>query len=412
MKQFFRQSLALLLILLTLISLFSCTTRDQTPSETQTTAVTGTETAEVSSEEITTEAEEPPAPTPPEPTLEITSPTGSVGIHSRLQNLYLRDKYENATLYAEGTGEVSRPEPVHFEWKRKNTDGWTVVSYDILLGESEDLSDAKLYQTKKSAIDVYNLKIGIAYYWQITLRYQDADGVDGELVGDVNEFRVVGTTPRNLYVDGITNARDLGGWETADGGTVRQGLIYRCGRLNDNNSPTAYITAAGIKTMVEDLGIKTEIDLRLVGENGGITKSPLGNGVSYRHIPMSFDGNLVTLNTTQIKKVFHILADESNYPLIFHCSIGTDRTGMIAYLVNGLLGVPKESLYRDYLFSNFGNIGGARVPSKINDYVTLLDSVEGDTLSEKIYRYLNVTVGVPAEELDAILELLKEPAQS
>ena len=34
--------------------------------------------------------------------------------------------------------------------------------------------------------------------------------------------------------DGITNMRDLGGYTVADG-TIRQGLIYRCARLNNTS---------------------------------------------------------------------------------------------------------------------------------------------------------------------------------
>ena len=42
--------------------------------------------------------------------------------------------------------------------------------------------------------------------------------------------------------------------------------------------------------------------------------------------------------------------------LLLHCSIGTDRTGVICFLINALLGVSEEDLYKDYLFSMFGMI--------------------------------------------------------
>lgn len=77
-------------------------------------------------------------------------------------------------------------------------------------------------------------------------------------------------------------------------------------------------------------------------------------------------------------------------PLIFHCNIGTDRTGMIAYLINALLGVPEESLYRDYLYSNFGNIGGTRKLKNVKSsgYYNAIQAAEGNTLSEKTYNCL------------------------
>ena len=171
--------------------------------------------------------------------------------------------------------------------------------------------------------------------------------------------------PRNMYVDGVTNVRDLGGW-AVDGGRVKQGLIYRCGRLNENDceTPVAKITEKGVYTMLNEMNIRSEIDLRKVSDNevGGLTtESILGAEVNYYQCPMGYNGNMLINNEEMIKHIFSdILSKEENYPLIFHCSIGTDRTGLIAFLIGGLLGVDVNDLYRDYLFSNFGDIGGSR----------------------------------------------------
>lgn len=93
--------------------------------------------------------------------------------------------------------------------------------------------------------------------------------------------------------------------------------------------------------------------------------------------------------------------------MIFHCNIGTDRTGMIAYLINALLGVSDDNLHRDYLFSNFGNIGGKRNAGGLEEsvYYKSVAEAEGDTLSEKAFNCL-VDFGVPAEQLDAIRDIL------
>ena len=55
-------------------------------------------------------------------------------------------------------------------------------------------------------------------------------------------------------------------------------------------------------------------------------------------------------NKAAIKNVFETLADESNYPAIIHCQAGAGRTWTVVYLLNGLLGVSKEYILRDYLF--------------------------------------------------------------
>ena len=51
-------------------------------------------------------------------------------------------------------------------------------------------------------------------------------------------------------------------------------------------------------------------------------------------------------------ELFHILTDESNYPIIFHCSHGVHRTGTAAALILNSLGVPWATIKEDYMLSN------------------------------------------------------------
>ena len=326
-----------------------------------------------------------------------TAPTPAstgLSIHTQKQAAYLADAYDRATLYAKGTEELSRPAPILLTWEATAGDG-----YEVKLGTKEDLSDAAVHRVSEPRIEVYNLCIGTHYYWQ-------AATLDGQTVCGQGSFEVEGVAPRNLYVEGVTNVRDIGGWQTARG-TVRQGMIFRSAKFNADESTERVIGDAGIETMVSVLGIKTEIDLRKVSdnENGGITQSPLGEGVRYLSLPMKSGGNCLTLNRENLAALFEILADEANYPLVFHCSIGTDRTGMVAFLLEALLGVAEEDLYRDYLFSNFGEIGRMRTKSAIDDYLTALSSCPGDTLSQKAYAYLT-NAGVAAADIDAFLAIM------
>ena len=188
-------------------------------------------------------------------------------------------------------------------------------------------------------------------------------------------------------------------------------MIYRSGRLNTSESETLAIeiTESGIAMMRDTLGIKTEIDLRRVDNNeiGALTSSPLGESVSYVSAPMDWSvDNMILDNIDEIKHVFSVLADEDNYPIVYHCNIGTDRTGMFAFLVHALLGVSEEDLYRDYLFSNFGLIGGTRGYLNLRrTHLRTVEKYEGETLSEKTRNCL-VTLGVPAEHLDAVVRIM------
>lgn len=322
----------------------------------------------------------------------------TVGFHTAKQAKYLAGDYSKVKSYAKGTKELSKPEAVCFTWASSSG----ATEYTLNISENSDMTDCITYTSETESLDVYNLKIATTYYWTVS--------ANGE-TSAAAEFKTSDTGPRNINVDGVTNVRDLGGWETPDGRT-KQGLIYRCGRLNKSSVTTAEIeiTEDGIKTMRDDLGIKTEIDLRKVDNNeiGGITQSPLGADINYVSCPMEWKGDMLDENIEEIKKVFAVLADESNYPVIFHCNIGTDRTGMIAFLVNALLGVSEEDLFTDYLFSNFGKIGSSRTIDKNmmpSGYYDKVKNSQGNTLSEKTYNCL-VGIGVPAGQLDAVIDIL------
>lgn len=123
---------------------------------------------------------------------------------------------------------------------------------------------------------------------------------------------------------------------------------------------------------------------------------------------MGYNGDILINNKLMVKQIFEIMGDESNYPIIYHCNIGTDRTGLITYLVNGLLGVDQDDLFMDYEFSNLGNISGTRKRSGIKStYVATINSAKGDTLSEKIANYL-LSIGVNQIQFDTIVDMFTE----
>ena len=319
---------------------------------------------------------------------------GSVSLHTQPQRNYiaLSDK-DGVSAIARGVEEMSMPLPVSFEWA---TSGNAAVDYTLKISESPTMEDALTYVATDARCDVYNLKVGTRYFWTVT-----ANAGDRRTESGVASFTTTSLLPRTLYVDGVTNCRDLGGYKTADGKTLNQGYIYRTGRLNSSNKSECIpeITEKGVRQALYELGFKTEIDLRKRAEASGITSSVLGDSVDYVACPMDYGTDILVTGAEEIKRVFSVLGRVESYPVFFHCHIGTDRTGLIAYLINGALGVEKEDLYTDYLFSNFGNIGGSRSKSTIDKkYVETLDRYDGETLKEKIESYL-FSIGVTEEDL-------------
>lgn len=321
-------------------------------------------------------------------------------IHTDLQKEYLAGNYVLITRFASGKEELSKPNPVTITWDVENASD--ISKFSFVLSEFEDFSNARKIDVNTNQISLYNLKIFTKYYWYV--KYLDNESVTKT---EIKTFYIDNMTPRNLNIDGITNARDVGGYKINDNKYSNQGLIYRSGRFNENETTTNLITEDGIKEMVEVLKIKSELDLRRVSdnENGGITVSPLGEAVNYYSIPMQTKGDYLKLNVDVLKDVFAVLGDESNYPVVIHCSIGTDRTGLICFLINALLGVSEEDLYKDYLFSNFGNIGGSRSFTTIQKYIDTMNNSEGSTLAKKTYNYL-VGIGVSEEDLNNLISIM------
>ena len=339
-------------------------------------------------------------------TLNLTPADEIVKTHTDLQEQYLSGNYLNIGNFAKGIKELSFPQAVTLQW-----DSVVRATYKLELSISQNFENSIIYTTTSPFYDVYNLYVGTQYFWRVSAL------VDGKVVAvsEVGTFTTADAAPRNLYVNGITNARDLGGWTTSDGDKIKQGLLYRTGRLNTSWQPDVLsdITPFGIDTMRNVLGIKSEIDLRkdYANEVSLMRESLLGKDINYYACPMEFDRNVLGTdsvhgNTEMLKKVFSVLADESNYPVFFHCDIGTDRTGMIAYLVLGYLGVNEEDIYRDYLFSNFARIGSSRDLGWANDcYIKMIKGSAGDTLSDKIENVL-LGIGISADTLAAVREIL------
>ena len=342
---------------------------------------------------------------------------GEVDIHTEDQNNFWKDDDMEKSLLQYGMGDENKekPLPVKLSWKVTKA-----KKYTIKVSENEDMSDPWSFESKKNNYDLYNCKTGTKYYFTVTAHYKSND-----FTSEVNSFTIKSGGTRNMFVDGVANVRDIGGFTTLNGQKVKQGMIIRSAKLNESDvsSPVNTITETGIKTMKEQLKIKTDIDLRKVekddkgvNEIGGLTSSPLGSDVKYVNCPMYYEGSAVightstakdTFNKESIKNMFDVLAKEENYPVLFHCTQGKDRTGALAYLIETLLGVKTTDIYHDYLFTNLSKVGGYCQYKAFSGYDYYLNKRSGDTLQEKAYDYL-LNIGVSQDNIDSFINLMME----
>ena len=167
---------------------------------------------------------------------------------------------------------------------------------------------------------------------------------------------------RWVHLEGAANTRDAGDYPTCDGRRVRRGAVYRSGKLNR-------LTDEGVREF-RLLHIKTVIDFC-----NRLTPWPLFDGdvwgvqfaSSVRGCPISFAGDDtandhyirgVEENAAEYRAAFRLLADPDNYPILYHCAAGTDRTGVMSALLLTLLNVDRETIIADFRLSEKVNRPG------------------------------------------------------
>ena len=296
-----------------------------------------------------------------------------------------------------------------------------VAPFTVRIADNEAMTGAEVRTTATKTFAFGGTAIpGTTYYYEAT---------DGS--GELAERGTIKTTEfpiRVINASGGRNIRDEGGWTTESGNKVKYGLLYRGAQLNGYKNG-AKLTEEGIKIFRDTLGIKTELDLRGTSDSAGQTECYFGSDRNYKMISISQYDRALTGSKTQIKEIFGLLADESNYPVYFHCNAGADRTGTIAFLLNGLLGVSERDLTKDFELTSFGG-QGKRLRSKdtgsgyddsgiyqddSSNYVAwgkLVDHIKNNyvkgevtTLSVGIEKYL-LGIGVSQNDLNKIKVLM------
>ena len=273
----------------------------------------------------------------------------------------------------------------------KDADSYTVaVALDkefkeVVFTDTVNINSVNLGNTLYSGTD---------YYWQVIAN----EGKD-KTYSEIFEFTTKAGT-RTVDIDGVSNTRDVGGYQTPNGKTA-QGMLYRTARLDD-------ITEDGLAT-IQKLGIKTDLDLRAVGE-GAVNPMGVENYINATPAPNYTNGIATPEGKEALKTIFSTLANRDNYPVALHCAVGRDRTGTAIALVNSILGVDEQTVVNEYMVSVFGAVssfakGSDALINNINSLMIYLNTFAGETLAEKAEALL-LDAGVTAEEIQSVRDIM------
>jgi protein-tyrosine phosphatase len=172
-------------------------------------------------------------------------------------------------------------------------------------------------------------------------------------------------TQRLVPFEGVLNFRDLGGYETEDGRRTRWGRLFRSDAMHDLTEDDLVV--------FRGLGIAAVVDLRSTSEVKRTGRGLLAHEEhKFVNVPVlsnyeinepretGFDEDYLSRRYLQyldvgapaFVRVMEEMAIADNYPLVFNCFLGKDRTGVLAALVLSCLGVERSTVVEDYALTN------------------------------------------------------------
>ena len=286
--------------------------------------------------------------------------------------------------------------PVTLSWKCEKA-----TEFSVRIAEYEDMQNAETYTVSGFEVSVPSeyFRLGGEYFWNVT-------DVSGKIRSETFRF-TVDRAPRSVEMEGVSNTRDLGGKVALGGKTVREGRVYRGAKLDD-------ITEFGRERAKTVYKIRTDLDLRNASESkGGVL-----DGVNYLNYSSPYYvGDKVGIDDggaefeKALADALRVFTKEENYPVYMHCSIGRDRTGTLALLLYGLLGVSERDIGIDYELSFFSEAGKSKADGinhlvgKFQATTAYLKSLGNGNLYTGIENFIK-KIGLTEEEIASIRNLL------
>lgn len=192
---------------------------------------------------------------------------------------------------------------------------------------------------------------------------------------------------RKINFEKIQNARDLGDLKNREGKTIRKGLLLRSANLHET-------TEADVKKLEEEYHLAKVVDLRtdmersqkpdVVPQGAEYVMNPIFDervfGISHEksskeeqgkmQIPALEDLYRMMLSEEMCRNHFGSAVrlvmehDFTTGSVLWHCTEGKDRCGLLAVFLLSALGVEREVILEDYLLTNETNEPKAEMVGK------------------------------------------------
>ena len=315
-----------------------------------------------------------------------------------------RKDYDNKNL----------PEAIKISWDKGDLE---YEEATLKFSVNEDMSDAREVKVTNGATEasLINLYRNTYYYYQLDT---------GEYQSSVYRF-LTDDYPRLIDADKIYNFRDLGGYNTSYGIRTNQGLVYRGSEINSKTygQHNKNVTQKLLDVQNEVLNIGKEIDLRkdessatdqthechLVGEAGSQEAKD-----AYECLTVIAYADFINKaeSAQNYPRIFELLANADEEHVYFHCWGGADRTGMVAFFLNAILGVSYTDLIIDFELTtetngkrcHMHNGENATFPKFLHAFTTYENYDPNKTVNANAVQFLT-DKGVDMEDIYKIREI-------
>jgi protein-tyrosine phosphatase len=243
-------------------------------------------------------------------------------------------------------------------------------------------------------------------------------------------FAALGNNRHSIGLTGVSNARELGGYKTTDGRTVKMGALLRTGKLSGaKSSDIAALTytyglskvldfrtdaeiaagadpaMAGVKNIhIDILGSSSSSDKSLTGMYSGSGDMVDNLIAMVKYMNNDVDGYIggtykkFATDDSAIagyRRMFAELLDSNGKTVLWHCTGGKDRAGTGAALILSALGADRETIVQDYMLTNDYN-------AKTLDY--LYSAVMKKTGDKAMADNVRLLSGVSRSWIESVLD--------